>query len=111
VVHLETIGIVDGREAVVIEHVNRMAPDLAPQWPSGDRDGIYRIEIKGDPDISSDMMLGDPDTATPAGMVSTAMRVVNAVPYVVDAPAGLVTSLDLPLTLPRHAFDRVDRRC
>jgi hypothetical protein len=30
VVHLETICIVDGREAVVIEHVNRTASDLAP---------------------------------------------------------------------------------
>jgi len=33
------------------------------------------------------------------------MRIVNAVPYVVAAPPGLVSSLDLPLTTPRHAFD------
>jgi len=32
------------------------------------------------------------------------MRCVNAIPFVVDAPPGLVSSLDLPLTLPRHAF-------
>ena len=37
-------------------------------------------------------------------MTATAMRVVNAVPHVVDAPPGLLSSLDLPLTLPRHAF-------
>lgn len=37
-------------------------------------------------------------------MTATAMRVVNAIPYVVDAPAGLLSSLDLPITLPRHAF-------
>jgi hypothetical protein len=37
-------------------------------------------------------------------MVATAMRVVNAVPYVVDAPPGLLTSLDLPITAPRHAL-------
>jgi 2,4-diaminopentanoate dehydrogenase len=36
-------------------------------------------------------------------MVATAMRVVNAVPYVVAAPAGLVSSVDLPLTVPTHA--------
>ena len=34
----------------------------------------------------------------------TAMRVVNAVPYVVAAPAGLLSSLDIPTTLPRHVF-------
>jgi 2,4-diaminopentanoate dehydrogenase len=37
-------------------------------------------------------------------MAATAMRVVNAVPSVVEAPAGLLSSLDLPLTLPRHAL-------
>ena len=42
--------------------------------------------------------------STAGAMVATAMRVVNAVPYVVDAPAGLVTSVDLPLTVPRHAL-------
>lgn len=36
---------------------------------------------------------------------STAMRVVNAVPYVVAAEAGLLSSLDVPMTLPRNAFD------
>jgi hypothetical protein len=40
-----------------------------------------------------------------AGMIGTAMRVVNAVPYVVAAKPGLLSSLDLPITLPRHALD------
>ena len=35
------------------------------------------------------------------GMVMTAMRVVNAIPYVVAAPPGIVTYTDLPLPLPR----------
>jgi hypothetical protein len=37
-------------------------------------------------------------------MVATTMRIVNAVPAVCAAPPGLVSSLDLPLTLPRGAF-------
>jgi hypothetical protein len=37
-------------------------------------------------------------------MLATAMRVVNAIPFVCEAPPGLVTSADLPPTLPRHAF-------
>jgi hypothetical protein len=32
------------------------------------------------------------------------MRIVNAVPFVCDAAPGLVSSLDLPLTLPSDAF-------
>jgi hypothetical protein len=38
-------------------------------------------------------------------MAATAMRVVNAIPYVIDAPAGLLSSLDMPNTLPHFAFD------
>lgn len=37
-------------------------------------------------------------------MASTAMRGVNAIPYVVYAPPGLLGSLDLPTTLPLYAF-------
>lgn len=33
------------------------------------------------------------------------MRVVNAIPYVVTAPAGLLSSLDFPMTLPLYAFE------
>ena len=100
----QTIGVVDGHDAIVIEHVNRMAADLAPEWPIGERDGTYRIVIEGDPNIECTMAAGDPAASTAGAMVATAMRVVNAVPYVVDAPPGLLSSLDLPLTLPQHAL-------
>jgi hypothetical protein len=100
----KTIGIADGREAIAIEHVNRMAPDLAPEWPSGTVDGTYRVTIVGDPPINCDTTVGDPSSPTAGGMVATAMRVVNAIPHVVAAPSGLLSSLDLPLTLPRSAF-------
>jgi 2,4-diaminopentanoate dehydrogenase len=103
-IRTQAIGVVDGRDAIVIEHVNRMAADLAPEWPTSDRDGLYRITIEGDPDIVCEMAAGDPEHASPGAMVATAMRVVNAVPYVVDAPPGLLTSLDLPITAPRHAL-------
>ena len=100
----QTIGVVGGKDAIVIEHVNRMAPDVAPEWPIGERDGTYRIIIEGDPNIHCEMSVGDPAAATAGAMVATAMRVVNAVPYVVAARPGLLSSLDLPLTLPRHAL-------
>jgi hypothetical protein len=103
-IRTQTIGVVEGRDAIVIEHVNRMAPDLAPDWPIGERDGTYRIVIEGDPDIDCTMAVGDRSAAGAGAGVATAMRVVNAVPYVVDAPPGLVSSLDLPLTVPHHAL-------
>jgi 2,4-diaminopentanoate dehydrogenase len=43
-------------------------------------------------------------TSSAGAMVAIAMRVVNAVPYVVEAEPGLMSSVDLPLTIPCHAF-------
>ena len=99
------IGVVHGRDAIIIEHVNRMAPDLGSEWASAARDGVYRVEITGTPDITCEMAVGDPAAPTEGGMTSTAMRIVNAVHDVVAAPPGLASSLDLPLTLPRNAID------
>jgi hypothetical protein len=104
-VRFETIGVVGGRDAIVIEHVNRMADDLAPDWPTADRQGTYRIIVDGEPSFSCELRLGTPSTYTQEGLVATTMRVVNAIPYVCDAPCGILTATDLPLTLPHAAFD------
>jgi hypothetical protein len=103
-VRFETIGVVDGHDAIVIEHVNRMAADLAPDWPTAERDGTYRVLVDGSPSLSCDFVLGRPGSASAEGMIGTTMRIVNAVPFVCDAAPGLVSSLDLPLTLPANAF-------
>jgi 2,4-diaminopentanoate dehydrogenase len=100
-------GVVNGREAIVIEHIIRMARDVAPEWLTSEFDATYRVDIIGDPDIHCAMNLGAAEGhgAGRAAMAATAMRVVNAIPYVVDAPAGLLSSLDMPNTLPRYSFD------
>jgi hypothetical protein len=105
-VRTRAAGVVNGREAIVIEHVIRMARDVAPDWPTSDCDATYRVDIEGDPDIHCAMTLGAAEGhgAGRAAMAATAMRVVNAIPYVVDAPPGLLSSLDIPTTLPRHVF-------
>lgn len=106
-VRTRAAGVVNGREAIVIEHVIRMARDVAPDWPASECDATYRVDIEGDPDIHCVMTLGEAEGrgAGRAAMAATAMRVVNAIPYVVDAPPGLLSSLDIPTTLPRHVFD------
>jgi len=106
-VRTRAAGVVNGREAIVIEHVIRMARDVAPDWPTSEFDATYRVDIEGDPDVHCAMNLGEAagHGAGHAAMAATAMRVVNAVPYVVDAPPGLLSSLDIPTTLPRHVFD------
>jgi hypothetical protein len=105
-VRTRATGVVDGVEAIVVEHVIRMARDVAPDWPASDHDATYGVSIEGDPDIECTMTMGEAEghAAGRGAMTATAMRVVNAVPYVVSASSGLLSSLDLPLTLPRHAF-------
>jgi hypothetical protein len=106
-VRTRAAGVVNGREAIVIEHVIRMARDVAPDWPRSECDATYRVDIAGDPDIHCEMTLGEAEGhgAGRAAMTSTAMRVVNAIPYVVDAAPGLLSSLEIPMTLPRNVFD------
>jgi 2,4-diaminopentanoate dehydrogenase len=112
---MQAIGMVDGREAIIIEHVTRLASDVAPDWPTLPNALGYRVVITGTPDIDCtiDATLRDRKKAGIVGMtsgagamVATAMRVVNAIPYVVAAEPGLRSSVDLPLTIPRGAFSQ-----
>src|ERR1700738_3995569 len=106
-VRTRAAAVVNGREAIAIEHVIRMARDVAPGWPTSESDATYRVDIDGDPDIHCELTLGAAEGhgAGRAAMAATAMRVVNAIPYVVAAEPGLLSSLDVPPTLPRHVFD------
>jgi hypothetical protein len=105
-VRTRAIGMAGGRESIVIEHIIRMARDVAPRWPQSHSDATYQVTIEGDPDIQCSMTLGPPEghAAGQAAMTATAMRVVNAIPYVVAAQPGLHSVLDLPMTVPRQAF-------
>lgn len=94
----EVKGMYRGRAVCVLEHVTRLHPDLAPGWPQPVGHGSYRVIVTGEPTMTLDLQLlatdGDHNTA---GLKTTAMRLVNAVPAVVEAPPGLLTALDLPL--------------
>jgi hypothetical protein len=106
-VRTRAAGVVNGREAILIEHVIRMARDVAPAWPTSECDATYRVDIEGDPDIHCELTLGAAEghAGGRAAMTATAMRVVNAIPYVVDALPGLLSSLDIATTLPLYVFD------
>ena len=102
----EVFGMVDGEPAVVLEHVTRLREDLCPDWPQpAQQGGSYRIEITGEPSYAMDVCLSSPNgDHNHAGLVATAMRVVNAIPAVVAAPPGIVTTLDLPLITGRGLY-------
>jgi 4-hydroxy-tetrahydrodipicolinate reductase len=98
----EVRGMRDGRPVIVLEHVTRLADDLAPGWPQPAGKGCYRVEVRGEPNYTLDLqLLGTDGDHNTAGLKATAMRLVNAVPAVVAAPPGLLTALDLPLVTGR----------
>lgn len=100
--HFEVRGMKDGRAVVVLEHVTRLLDELAPQWPQPHGHGGYRVVVTGEPNYQLDMhMLGTDGDHNTAGLKATAMRLVNAVPAVVEGKPGLLSALDLPLVTGR----------
>lgn len=100
--HFEVRGMVGDKAVVVLEHVTRVHDDIGPDWPQPAGKGCYRVEVKGEPNYTLDLqLLGTDGDHNTAGLKATAMRLVNAVPAVVDAKPGLVTTLDLPLVTGR----------
>ncbi|MAE95922.1 MAG: diacylglycerol kinase [Deltaproteobacteria bacterium] len=92
----EVQGIVGGQPALVVEHVTRLDDDLAPDWPSGR--GGYRVTIEGTPRMQVQFEFEDErGDHTVGGVLITATRIVNAIPTVCEARAGLLSMLDLPL--------------
>lgn len=105
--HFEVRGMLDGRPAIVIEHVTRLHADVAPDWPSGHGQGFERIAITGQPSITVDLeMVGTDGDHNTGGLVVTAMRLLNAIPAVCAAPPGLLSTNDLPLVTGRHLLAR-----
>ena len=94
-------GVFGGETRIQLEHVNRIGADAAPDWPSGEQNDVYRVDIEGTPSIFQETAFrftdGSGRDAAAAGCLATGMRALNAVPAVNELPPGWVTPLDLPL--------------
>lgn len=102
-------GIVDGRPRVQINHVNRLMPHAAPDWPSIGDAGGYRIEVDGFPSIRGDFPFGLPGGTRDGlkdAMAMTGARLVNSIDHVIQASPGHVTPADLPIIGPRYGLLR-----
>jgi hypothetical protein len=102
-VRFQVKGTVGGVPRIVLDHVTRTDPAQMPQWPRPvGGNGCYRVEFTGEPMMRFDVShRGENGDHNVSGMIVTAMRLVNAVPAVCDAPGGLLTALDLPLVTGR----------
>jgi len=97
----EVQGIVGGDPRIVLEHVTRIHPTVAPDWPvpADGGAGAHKVIIEGSPRIEVSIEATDEGGNRAAGGNATAAgRLVNAVPWLRDAPAGIYDALDVPLT-------------
>lgn len=107
-VRFQITGASNGKDVIVVDHTTRLSPDLRPDWPQAAQEGgSYRLEIVGEPsyvvDVCPTSKLGDHNYSA---IASAAGRMVNAIPAVVDAPAGIRTVLDLPFITATGVFAR-----
>lgn len=96
----EVRGIVDDEPLIVVEHVTRIHPSCAPDWPTppDGGDGAHRVIIEGRPRIEVNVEATDEGGSRAAGGNATAVgRLVNAIPWLIESQPGLYDALDVPL--------------
>ena len=101
-------GIYQGEPRICLEHVNRVGDDAAPDWPRGNQNDVYRVEIEGTPSITQETAFrftdGSGRDAAAAGCLATGLRALNAVPAV-NAPARRVGHRPRSAAHPRGGHD------
>jgi len=104
-------GVAGDRTLIEIEALWTVGPDYPEEWPRP-RDG-WTVQIEGEPSsqlhfisLASFARRDVPiDEHVHAADIATAMHAVNAVPAVCEAPPGIRSALDLPLTRAGIGFD------
>lgn len=85
-----------GKPFVTYQKILRLHKEVALDWPAPHmepRSGNHTITITGEPSFQDVMQ-------RTGGMSFTSIHPVNAVPFVCDAPAGVVLQQDLPPLMP-----------
>lgn len=102
---IELVGLVDGVERIAIDHIHRVVPDVAPDWPRPASDPAHanRIEIQGSPNLVQETVFADEFTGdgNAGGCLATGMRAVNAIPALCAAAPGILSTRDLPMLVGR----------
>ncbi|NGN68410.1 dihydrodipicolinate reductase [Streptomyces sp. A7024] len=98
-VRFELRGMIAGEPLIVVEHVTRIHPSAAPDWPQPpDGIGAHRVIIEGRPRIEVTVEAEDEGANRSAGGNATAVgRLVNAIDWLAETKPGLYDALDVPL--------------
>jgi len=96
---LQIIGSVAGTPRVIIDHITRIDPTCAPQWPLPDEGvGEHKVIVDGDPELTisvrADVKGG---TRADGGNTTAANRLLGAISWLADADPDIYNGLDIPL--------------
>jgi 2,4-diaminopentanoate dehydrogenase len=103
---LKVIGKSGGRERIVIDHITRIHPSCAPDWPYPDEGaGDHRVIVDGDPQLTLVSRADVPGgSRADGGNTTAANRLLGAIEWLANQKPGLYDGLDVPLhpPLPRE---------
>jgi hypothetical protein len=96
---LKVIGWSGGKQRIVVDHITRIDPACAPQWPQPDEGvGDHRVIVDGDPQLTivsrADVAGG---TRADGGNTTAANRLLGAIEWLATQKAGIYDGLDVPL--------------
>lgn len=102
---LQVIGWANGVKRVVIEHITRIDPACAPDWPQPDEGvGDHRVIVDGDPQLSIVVRADVPGgTRADGGNTTAANRLLGAIDWLATQKPGIYDGLDVPLHPPLPA--------
>jgi 2,4-diaminopentanoate dehydrogenase len=96
---LKVIGKSSGRERIVIDHITRIHPSCAPDWPQPDEGvGDHRVIVDGDPQLTILSRADVPGgTRADGGNTTAANRLLGALNWLADQKPRIYDSLDVPM--------------
>jgi hypothetical protein len=99
---LKIIGWADGKQRIVVDHITRIDPACAPDWPQPDEGvGDHRVIVDGDPQLTivsrADVHGG---TRADGGNTTAANRLLGAIEWLATQKPGIYDGLDVPLHTP-----------
>ena len=96
---LKVIGKSGGRERIVIDHITRIHPSCAPDWPQPDEGvGDHRVVVDGDPQLTILSRADVPGgTRADGGNTTAANRLLGALNWLADQKPRIYDGLDVPM--------------
>lgn len=96
---LKIIGRCRGVDRIVVDHITRIHPSCAPDWPQPDEGaGDHRVIVDGDPQLTIVSRADVPGgTRADGGNTTAANRLLGAIGWLAEQKPGIYDGLDVPL--------------